>query len=265
MTQFSKLLASAVREESGGFHLQVPAQWMQGRTAFGGLQVAFALQAMRALVPNTPLRTLQTTFIAPVAGNMRAQARILRQGKNVTHVEARIGDEASPQAIVIGAFGSARSSTVARSVSRPAVDFDPARVIAVPFGADRQAAPHFSGHFSVRWLRGLPPFTGDTTHNHVLEVGMDDEGNTTEAHLVAIADYPPPVALSFLKAAAPGSTLTWMLQLLTDDLTGIPLSEFRLDTELVAARDGYTSQAVTIYASDGTALALSHQSMLVFG
>ena len=37
------------------------------------------------------------------------------------------------------------------------------------------------------------------------------------------------------------------------------------DAQLVAARDGYTSQAVTIYAPDGTALALSQQSMLVFG
>jgi acyl-CoA thioesterase len=264
MTTLSQLLASSERQ-SNSFQLEVPADWMQGRSVFGGLQVAFALQAMRALVPETPLRTLQTTFIGPVSGSMRAQARILRQGKNVAHVEARIGDEASPQAIVIGAFGTARSSAVARAVVRPPVDFDPARVIALPFSARNQSAPHFAGHFSVRWLRGMPPFTGDTTYDHVLEVGIDDDGSASEAHLVAIADYPPPVALSFLKAPAPGSTLTWMLQLLTDNLAGVPLSDFRIDTELVAARDGYTSQSVTIYAADGTPLALSHQSMLVFG
>jgi hypothetical protein len=38
-----------------------------------------------------------------------------------------------------------------------------------------------------------------------------------------------------------------------------------VDAELTAARDGYTSQAVTIYAADGTPLALSHQNMLIFG
>jgi acyl-coenzyme A thioesterase PaaI-like protein len=264
MTTLSKLLASAA-QESGSLQLEVPADWMQGRSVFGGLQVAFALQAMRALVPSTPLRTLQTTFIGPVSGSMRAQARILRQGKNVTHVEARLGDDTAPQAIVIGAFGSARSSAVERGVVQPKLDLDPARVIEVPLNNDNQNAPHFAGHFGVRWLRGMPPFTGDTTYDHVLEVGIDDTGDATEAHLIAIADYPPPVALSFLKTFAPGSTLTWMLQLLTDDFAGIPLSGFRIHTELVAARDGYTSQAVTIYAPDGTALALSQQSMLVFG
>jgi hypothetical protein len=238
---------------------------MQGRSVFGGLQVAFALRAMRALVPNTPLRTLQTTFVAPVSGSMRAQARILRQGKNVTHVEARLGDDGATQAVVIGAFGSARESAVSRRVVRPTLEVDPARTIAVPFLSRSAVAPHFAGHFSVSWLRGLPPFTGDTTYDHVLEVGIDDEGPASEAHLIAIADYPPPVALSHLKAAAPGSTLTWMLQLLVDDFASLPLAGFRIDTDLVAARDGYTSQAVTIYAPDGTALALSHQNMLVFG
>jgi hypothetical protein len=264
MTTFSKLLASAI-PEPGGFRLDVPADWMQGRSVFGGLQVAFALQAMRALVPNVPLRTLQTTFIAPISGSMRVQARILRQGKNVTHVEARLGDEASPQACVIGCFGAARSSAVARPVLQPAVEVDPARVIGVPFGNRVPGAPHFAGHFSVRWLRGLPPFTGDTGFQHVLELGIDDDAPASEAHLVAIADYPPPIGLSLLKAAAPGSTLTWMLQLLVDEVRDMPLSGFRVDAELVAARDGYTSQAVTIYAPDGTALALSHQNMLVFG
>jgi acyl-coenzyme A thioesterase PaaI-like protein len=264
MTTFSKLLASA-RPESGGLQLDVPADWMQGRSVFGGLQVAFALQAMRALVPSVPLRTLQTTFVAPVSGSMQAHARIVRQGKNVTHVEARIGDEASPQAIVIGAFGNARSSAVARTVVRPELTYDPARVVGVPFEARSESAPHFAGHFSVRWLRGLPPFTGDTTFDHVLEVGIDDDGSASEAHLIAIADYPPPIGLSHLKTVAPGSTLTWMLQLLVDDLTDLPLSGIRIDAELVAARDGYTSQSVTVYAPDGTALALSQQSMLVFG
>jgi len=238
---------------------------MQGRSVFGGLQTAFALQAMRALVPSVPLRTLQTTFIAPVSGSMHARARILRQGKNVTHVEARIGDDASPQALVVGAFGAARSSAVSRTVVQPAVEVDPTKVVALPLGKRVENGPHFSSHFGVKWLRGRPPFTGDRTPNHVLEVAIDDDGAATEAHLVAIADYPPPVGLSYLEAAAPGSTLTWMLQLLVDDLTGILLSDFRLDLEMVAARDGYTSQSVTIYAPDGTAVALSHQSMLVFG
>src|SRR4051794_23479874 len=107
MISFSQVLASA-QGDAHELTLNVPSDWMQGRSVFGGLQAAFALRAMRVLVPDAPLRTLQTTFIAPVAASMRVRARILRQGKNATHVEARIGDDTATQAIVIGVFGIAR-------------------------------------------------------------------------------------------------------------------------------------------------------------
>jgi acyl-CoA thioesterase len=264
MSSFSQLLASAQRD-ADELTLTVPADWMQGRSVFGGLQAAFALRAMRLLVPDVPLRTLQTTFIAPVAASMRVRARILRQGKNAIHVEARIGDAAATQAIVIGVFGAARSSSVARVVERPELELDESRVIERPFGAKTADAPHFSAHFNVRWLRGQPPFSGDSSLKQVLEIGLDDEALASEAHVLAIADYIAPIALSHLKSFAPGSSLTWMLELLVDQIEALPVRGFRVDGELLAARDGYTNQTVTIFAPNGVALALSHQTMLVFG
>jgi hypothetical protein len=94
---------------------------------------------------------------------------------------------------------------------------------------------------------------------------MKDEGPMTDGHVIAIADFIAPVALSYLDAPAPGSTLTWMLEFLCDDVHHQPLTGWRIDAELIAARDGYTNQAVTVWGSDGTAVALSRQSMLVFG
>jgi acyl-coenzyme A thioesterase PaaI-like protein len=263
MTTFSQLLASAVRE-ADTWKLDVPEDWMQGRTAFGGLQVAFALHAMRWLLPSVPLRTLQTTFLAPVAGCMRARARVLRQGKNVALVEARLGDDAAPQAIVIGAFGVARSSVVERDVERPQIAFSRDHHAGPSFDEPRDGAPGFARHFEVRRLLGRPPFSGDTTHHHVLDVRFEDGDRTTEAQLIAIADFIPPIGMSFLQTPAPGSTLTWMLELLVEDLSAVRPGAFRVHAELVAARNGYTSQAVTVFAPDGTALALSHQHMLVF-
>lgn len=264
MIAFSHLLASAQRDAEG-LTLAVPSDWMQGRSVFGGLQAAFALRAMRVLVPDAPLRTLQTTFIAPVAASMRVRARVLRQGKNATHVEARIGDDAATQAIMIGVFGTARTSTVARVVERPELKLDESRVIELPFGAGSTGATHFSAHFNVRWLRGQPPFTGDSSVKQVLEVALDDEALASEAHVLAIADFIAPIALSHLKSFAPGSSLAWMLELLVDHIEPLPLRGFRVDGELLAARDGYTNQAVTIFAPNGVAIALSHQTMLVFG
>ena len=99
----------------------------------------------------------------------------------------------------------------------------------------------------------------------VVQVDVLDEGPTTEAHVLAIADFIPPIALSHLRAPANGSTLTWMLELLADRFDHLPLAKWRLDAELVAARDGYTNQSVLISAPDGSPIALSRQSMLVFG
>jgi hypothetical protein len=94
---------------------------------------------------------------------------------------------------------------------------------------------------------------------------MKDDGPTTEGHVISIADFIPPVALSHLDSPAPGSTLTWMLEFLRDDVGKLPLTGWRVDAELVAARDGYTSQSVMVFGPDGTPVALSRQSMLVFG
>jgi acyl-CoA thioesterase len=258
---FSQLMRRAKRER-GSVELDVSSDWMQGRSVFGGLQVVVALEAMRTYVPSTVLRTLQATFVAPVPeGVVAARAQVLRQGKSATHVEARLVGGGETLATVIGVFGRARSSKAVRSLRRPEVAVDePLDLVYVP-----GAFPSFTQHFAARWLRGPLPFSAQPSHEQIVEVAMKDEGPATEGHVVAIADFIPPIALSYLDAPAPASTLTWMLEFLRDDVASLPLTGWRVDAELVAARDGYTSQAVTVWAPDGTAAALSHQSMLVFG
>ena len=260
-TSFSHLMQRAKRG-LGEVELDVPSDWMQGRSAFGGLQVVVALDAMRTCVPGTVLRTLQATFVAPVPeGVVHARARVLRQGKNATHVEARLvaGDETL--AVVTGVFGQPRSSKAAHMPRRPRIDAEQALELTYVPGL----FPSFTQHFDARWLRGALPFSGQPNPEQVVEVGMKDEGPATEGHVVAIADFIPPVALAYLDAPAPGSTLTWMLEFLCDDVHRFPLAGWRVDAELIAARDGYTNQAVTVWAPDGTVAALSRQCMLVFG
>jgi acyl-coenzyme A thioesterase PaaI-like protein len=260
-TAYSKLMQSA-KHDAGTLTLEVPEDWMQGRSVFGGLQVAIALQAMRALVPDVVLRTLQATFLAPVAqGVVRARAHVLRVGKSATHVEARIVDGTDTLALVVGVFGTARSSTVAVTPPQPQVEAD--QPLEFPFIPG--VVPSFVQHFAGRILRGQPPFTGDTGCDYVFEIAMRDEGQATEGHVVAIADFIPPLALSHLKAPAPGSTLTWMMELLSDRVDHLPLAGWRVDAQLVAARDGYTSQSAMVWGPGGEPVALSRQSMMVFG
>jgi acyl-CoA thioesterase len=260
---FSQLLAATVAER-GGFTTPVPSDWMQGRSAFGGLQAALAVRAMRTLVhPDVPLRVLQTTFLAPVpAGPVHARAQVLRTGKNAIHVEARLLDGDQTACLVVGVFGRARSSSV--TVAPPAPAPLPPGAEVTPF-VPPPAVIAFAQHFSMRWLDGDLPFTGSTRPRACIEVGLLDDGPASEAHLVAIADAPPPHAFSFLREPAFGSSLTWTLELLAHDFERWPLRGWLLDVELCAARDGYTSQSIVLRAPGGAPVAISRQSMVVFG
>src|SRR5688500_13481117 len=119
VTAFSELFEGAV-EEAGAVTVNVTDDWMQGRSAFGGLQVAIALRAMRTVVPDLALRTVQVTFMAPVPeGPVRAEAKLLRTGKNTAHVEARIVEKATILCLVVGVFGKARASAVRVMPTKP--------------------------------------------------------------------------------------------------------------------------------------------------
>lgn len=259
---YSDVLQS-LQQQNGVWTAAVPEDWLQGRSVFGGLQAAFALKAMRALAPaGMPLRTLQVTFIAPVlAGGVSVQARLLRTGKNAVHAEARLMDDEQVLCSVIGVFGARRESTVTVTPQQPVVEVQKS----IEFRHIPGVTPTFTQHFSARWLRGGIPFSNSSSTEAVIEIGMHDSGGASEAHVLALADFIPPVALAMLKTPAPGSSLTWMMEFLTDRFEQLPLTGWRVDAQLVAARDGYTNQSVMLWGPGGVPVALSCQSMVVFG
>jgi len=260
-TPYSVLL-SQVQAAAGEAKVVVPDDWLQGRTMFGGLQVAIALKAMRSLAVQAPLRSLQATFVAPVPGGpVRARARVLRSGRSATHVEARIVDGEQTLALVAGVFGLARESSVKVVPQQPAVaPGSPVEMKYVP-----GMAPAFTQHFAARWLRGGLPYSGATERDNVIELGMRDAGTATEYHVVAMADFIPPIALSFLRERAAAASLTWMLEMLADDVGALPLEGWRMDAHVRAARDGYTHQSLELWGPGGVPVALGRQTMVVFG
>ena len=256
-------LKHALRAESGSITSRVDDDWLQGRSAFGGLQGAFAIWAMRTLVPETmPLRTFQMTFVAPVGGgDAVTRARVLRAGKNTMHVEARIENGNDILAHAIAVFGNSRESIVRRDLSPATAALN--GVTKLPFMPG--ITPNFMQHFDVRLLDGALPFSGSHATRNTFEIGMKEKGTATEGHLIAIADFVPPVALSWMPTLTPGSSMTWMLEVLDPTFAAQPLQGWRVEAEMVAARDGYSSQSTIIYAPNGTATVLSRQSMVVFG
>jgi len=262
-TPYSRLLAGAAVGD-GVANLDVPDDWLQGRTLFGGLQAAIALAAMRTVAPPAPLRTLQATFLSPVPGGpVHAKARVLRSGKNATHVEGRIvGGQDETLALVVGVFGAARESAVRLLPRQPAVAESPG---AFDFTFRAGVVPNFTQHFRERWLVGGAPYTGATNPGNVIALGMRDSGNATEAHVVAMADFIPPIALSYLKERSVAASLTWMLELLADDVSALPLDGWRIDARMEAAGGGYSTQSLVLWGPGGVPVALGRQSMVVFG
>ena len=125
--------------------------------------------------------------------------------------------------------------------------------------------PAFTQHFRARWLRGDLPFSGGRQRDNVLQLSLRDEGPVDETHVLAFADFIPPIALSMFDMPTPGSSLTWMLELLRDRYDDLGMNDWRVDAELIAARDGYTNQSVMLWGPGGEPVALSRQSMVVFG
>jgi acyl-CoA thioesterase len=259
--RLSEILGSATVND-GVWSATASNDWLQGRSLFGGIQAAMALRAMRRLVhPDVPLRVLQTTFVAPVAaGTVAVRARVLRTGKSVTQVEARIVEAGETAALFVGVFGRARPSRVEVVPNLPVVEDEVHDEHRAPPGVA------FAQHFTLRQLRGDRLISGSRRTNAVLEVGIKDgDAAVTEEHVVAIADAPPPLALAFLETPAFGSSVTWTLEMLEGRLDGLSLDRWQLHIDLAAARDGYTSQSVFLCAEGGRPVAISRQSMVVFG
>ena len=100
---------------------------------------------------------------------------------------------------------------------------------------------------------------------NVIELGMRDSGRATEYHALAMADFIPPIALSYLKEPIAAASVTWMLEMLAEDVSALPLDGWRVDAHMVAAESGYTNQSLVLWGPGGVPVALGHQCMVVFG
>lgn len=262
--RFSEILR-AMRGEQGEWLASVGEDWLQGRTVFGGLQAAIGIKAMRGLVPaELPLRTLQATFVAPLpAGAIRVEARLLRTGKSASHVEARLYDGAQLACSLLAIFGSARPSVINIAPAWPEVarDFEAAREL--PFIAG--ATPVFTRNVRMRWAQGTFPFMGAAQPKTQIYVSLRDEPGIDDMLVTGLADIIPSPGLSLLKTPVPASSLTWTLEFLVDRFEAPAEAAWLMDAEVTAAGSGYMHQTATLWSPARRAVALSRQSVVVFG
>ena len=84
-------LLEPVTGQPGPARLTHAADWLQGRTLYGGASALVAYtMAVRAFPDLPPLRAGQVAFVAPVGEDIELSASIVRQGRNVTQLRSEI-------------------------------------------------------------------------------------------------------------------------------------------------------------------------------
>ncbi len=241
--------------------LTIPDDWMQGRTTYGGLSAALCLEtALRTFMDLPPLRSATVAFIGPAGGPVEGRARLLRRGKSVTYVEAEVATEKGLATRCVFAFGGARDSALDRT-------FTPAPTLPAPEECDllmpEGVGPVFRRHFDSRLAKGARPVSGANEHDIFVWVRHNDRSAETLPALLALADMPPPAVLPMFTAPAPISTMTWMVNVLTDrpaTRDGWWLLQSRADN----ASQGYSSQDMLVWSRDGELVIAGRQNVAIF-
>lgn len=261
--KYTELLASLRRDAAtGALEADIPESWMQGRTTYGGLSAALSLEAALPLAEGVPVRSAQIAFIGPVGGTVQVTPTLLRRGKNTVFIGADLTGEQGIAARAIFAFGARRES---------ALDFSDMIMpdVAAPedgpkFFPEDRPRPKFAEHFNVRLMAGARPVSGAADADIALWMRHKDEAAPVDATaLLAIGDAPPPAAMAMMKQPGAISSMTWMTEFLTDDITttdGWFLA--RHTAQLV--RDGYSSQAMKMWNRDGAPIMAGRQTIAVF-
>ena len=257
---FPELLAGAEARDLG-FVVNIPEDWHQGRTVYGGFSSALALSAALQIGGELPpLRSAQLSMIAPLFGEVEARARVLRRGRNATWMAAEIlrdGEVGFTASFVF--MGPVESNLHLND--RPA----PADVIPIedarPFVNERGPA-FLRNHFDVRFA--LPRGEEKRPEMCWWVRARDHETLHPMTNLLLCADGLPPGVMSLLTPATPVSTMHWQVNLLTP----APATQdgwWLLRSTGDYAEKGCSSQRMAIWNADGEPMAAGMQSIALFG
>ncbi|WDP88440.1 MAG: thioesterase family protein [Desulfobacter sp.] len=261
-TLMDKVHTRGTREE-----LRVPEEWMQGRTAYGGLVAAMALKSMRVHLPRErKVRSLLFSFVGPVdAAPFFFHTQVLRSGKSVTTIEAKLVQKDQVRCTAVGSFGGDRESKIRMApVGRPEMPA-PSKAIELPY--IEGMTPAFTRHFNYRWAMGELPFSGRGGREIGGWINFCEETDClTEEWLIALADAWPSPVLSKLREPAAASTLTWALEFVHLDRSTCSENQWwAYHCTVDSAEKGYANERSIIWDPEGRPAVFSQQTTAVFG
>ncbi len=257
-TGLGEIIAGADRAD-GRFRVAVPDGWMQGRTAYGGLTAALALQGTMEMETGLPpLRSAQIAFIGPLAGTLEVKVEALRRGRLASYVQADVHSQAGLGLRATFLFMNAFHSSV--DFNQGAAPPAPPPEEAAPAG--RRGCNFFTGNFEYRHAL---PITERGTPEFLRWARLEERAALDPmVEILAVGDALPPAAMPLFDKPGPVSSLTWLVNLLTDK----PATRdgwWLLSASSDYARHGCSSQTMQIWNAVGEPVASGMQSVALFG
>ena len=242
---------------------QINANWRQGRTAYGGVTTALAYGAVQKCFDDLPpLRSMVANFIGPVGEAPIFKPRLLRRGRNVVSIYVECFSDDKLVATTTFIFGAGRPSLVSQTLPAPqssspgdAEEFFPPEALSV--------LPQFFSNFDVKLVGGARPLAGDEGYMRVWARHKDVPSRSDNvANFIALADLLPPAAMPLARTFDPISSINWTLNFLVPPTTQD--GWFEIETRMSAANEGYSSQIMRNWNSEGILVAEGMQSVAIF-
>ena len=264
-TTFTELIKSCEIDTDRNVQATITEDWMQGRTTYGGLSAALCLRAAELSQQNSvsslpPLRSAMINFVGPAGGAVSMQADTLRAGKSVSNIQVNMSGEHGLATHAVFTFGASRPSKLSHY-------FKPCPTVPKVDESDgffnHSKRPSFTQNFEVKLAKGAHPLSGSDEHEHYLWIRHKDKKANDLAALIGIADMPPPAVLPMFEEFSPISSMTWMINFLSEDLSTED-GWWLMRTTADHAIDGYSSQDMQIWNSRGDLVTTGHQSVAIF-
>lgn len=231
--------------------IDLPDNWSQGRTAYGGITAALGVASARQLFTNLPpLRSLQVAFIGPLSGTIQYVPALLRRGRSATYVRVDASAEGQIGATMVLIFADERDSAV--SIAPP---LDP-----VGTGEPMAPPPHvmFAQNFDHTATAGT-----DGLVDRFVTLKTPSDTNA-EYELLAVADLLPPPALFNLPEVAPLSSMNWHIDLMEPARRSTD-RRWRVKNVAEMHDHGLSTQQMWMWDGDGRLVASGRQLVTLFG
>ncbi|WP_404407783.1 thioesterase family protein [Pseudidiomarina marina] len=253
-------------DQSAEQTIQLPEGWGQGRALFGGLTAAIAWQhAHYGASEEQALRAFTVSFVAPIQAGMAVlKRRILREGKNVTQIAVEIEQDNAVVLAALASYGRSRPSAV-RVTDTPTAQV-PSREHGPSF-PKVAILPEFTHHYDYSVSVGGLPFTGNKSREFGGWMRYSEERHRISIGLLlGLVDAWPPALLPHLSEPAPASSLTWTIEF-PEPLDSEKSSHdwWQYVAYIDYAADGYGHTHAHIWDDNGKLVAISRQTVTVFG